>query len=60
MRIELIKENEDGSADFSLLDMTADEITAFVRLGMVKALEDAIEDAKKYDPNLVVKNEESA
>ena len=52
MRIELIRENEDGSADFSLLDMTADEITAFVRLGIVKALEEAIEDAKKYDPTL--------
>ena len=58
MRIELIRENEDGSADFSLLDMTADEITAFVRLGMVKALEEAIEDAKKYDPNLVAEVKE--
>lgn len=52
MRLELIKENEDGSADFSIEDMTADEITAFVRLGMIKALQDAIEDAKKYDPTL--------
>lgn len=60
MRVELIKENEDGSADFNLLDMTADEITAFVRLGMIKALEDAIEDAKKYDPNLVVNNSEDS
>ena len=57
MRIELIKENEDGSADFSLLDMTPEEVTALVRIGIITALENAVEDAKKYDPNLVVKND---
>ena len=59
MRIEELKGNVDGSTDYVILDMTEEETTAFVRLGIVKALEDAIEDAKKYDPNLVVNNESS-
>lgn len=58
MRIEELKGNVDGSTDYVILDMTEEETTAFVRLGIVKALEDAIEDAKKYDPNLVVEVKE--
>ena len=52
MKLEQIAENPDGSADFSISDMTEEEVQSFVRLGIVKALEDAIEDAKKYDPAL--------
>lgn len=52
MRIEELKGNVDGSTDYIILDMTEDETAAFVRLGIVKALEEAIEDAKKYDPAL--------
>jgi hypothetical protein len=54
MKLEQLRENPDGSADFNISDMTEEEVMSFVRLGIVKALEDAIEDAKKYDPNLVV------
>ena len=52
MKLEQLTENPDGSADFSISDMTEEEVQSFVRLGIVKALEDAIEDAKKYDPAL--------
>jgi hypothetical protein len=58
MKIEQFRENEDGSADFSISDMTEEEVMSFVRLGLVKALEEAIEDAKKYDPNLVAEVKE--
>jgi len=40
--------------------MTEEEVMSFVRLGLVKALEAAIEDAKKYDPNLVIKQNEDS
>ena len=55
MKLEQTAENPDGSADFIISDMTDEEVMSFVRLGIVKALEDAIEDAKKYDPGVEVK-----
>lgn len=59
MKLEQLAENPDGSADFSISDMTEEEVQSFVRLGIIKALEDALKDAAKYDPNLLVKNEDS-
>lgn len=53
MKLEQLRENSDGSADFNISDMTESEVQSFVRLGIIKALEDAIEDAKKYDPELL-------
>jgi hypothetical protein len=60
MKLEQLRENPDGSADFNISDMTEEEVMSFVRLGIVKALEDAIEDAKKYDPNLVIEDHEDS
>ena len=60
MKLEQWRENPDGSADFNISDMTEEEVMSFVRLGIVKALEDAIEDAKKYDPNLVIEDREDS
>jgi hypothetical protein len=54
MKLEQLNENPDGSVDFSISDLTDEEVMSLVRLGIIKALEEAIEDAKKYDPNLVV------
>ena len=59
MKLEQLAENPDGSADFSISDMTEEEVQSFVRLGIIKALEDALKDAAKYDPNLLVNNESS-
>lgn len=59
MKLEQIAENPDGSADFNISDLTEEEVMSFVRLGIIKALEDAIEDAKKYDPKLVIQHEDS-
>jgi dienelactone hydrolase len=52
MRLEAIKENPDGSADYMIEDLTDEEATAFIRLGIIKALETAIEDARRYDPQV--------
>ena len=55
MKLEQIKENPDGSADFMVTDITDDEANALIRMGIIKAIEVAIEEAKKYE----VKNEDS-
>jgi hypothetical protein len=52
MKLEQFKENPDGSADFNISDITEEEAQAFIRLGIVKALEIAMIEAKKYDPNI--------
>lgn len=48
MQFELAKENEDGSAVFTI-DMTPEETRAFVLLGIKTALLAGIEDAKAWD-----------
>ena len=52
MKLEQWRENPDGSADFNISDMTEEEAQTFIRLGIVKALEIAMVEAKKYDPNI--------
>jgi hypothetical protein len=49
MKLELIKENEDGGADYSMY-FEEDEIATFVRLGVVAALEKAIVDGENLNP----------
>jgi hypothetical protein len=50
MELNLVKENEDGSADF---DMTLSplEVQALVNLGLVAVLKQAIEEGKEYVPS---------
>lgn len=48
MNVTLAKENEDGSAVFTI-DMTPEEVKAFVLLGIKTALLAGIEDAKAWD-----------
>jgi hypothetical protein len=53
MKLEMIRENEDGSADFTIEDLTPEQTQAFVRLGIIKALEDGIKEAQsKYNPDV--------
>ena len=50
MEVNLIRENPDGSADFTF-DMNAEEIKAMVQLGIITALTNAIKETQeKYDP----------
>jgi hypothetical protein len=47
MEVKLIRENHDGSADFSF-DMTDKEKEALLCLGIITGLKAGIEEGKKY------------
>ena len=47
MKVELLKEHEDGSATF-MIDMSDKEKTVLLCLGIVAGLEKAIKDAEQY------------
>ena len=47
MEVNLIKENEDGSADYSF-DLTAEEQGLLIRFAIIEALKRGIEEGKKY------------
>ena len=47
--VELIRENEDGSADFSF-NFPPEALQALTRLGIITALKAGIEDAKRLNP----------
>ena len=42
MKVTLIKENEDGSADFQLDNVSPQQMQLIIQTGMIKLLEDAI------------------
>ena len=50
MEVKLIKENEDGSADYSF-DLTAEEQGSLMRFAIIEALKRAIEEGKQYVPS---------
>ena len=50
MNLNLIKENDDGSADFDLT-ISPLEVQALVNLGLVTVLKKAIEEGKEYVPS---------
>ena len=46
MNVEMIKENEDGSASYTF-DMTREEAEALIRFGILEALKAAIREGDK-------------
>jgi hypothetical protein len=46
MQVEMIKESEDGSANFSF-DMTREETEALLRFGILEAIKAAIREGDK-------------
>jgi len=48
-KVTLIRENEDGSADYQC-NFSPEELEALTRLGILTALQVAIEDAKRLNP----------
>ena len=48
--VALIKENEDGSADY-MFNLPPESMEAFARLGIMTALQAAVEGAKRYEPD---------
>lgn len=49
MDVKLIKENEDGSADFHV-NMSEAEQEDLIRFAFIEMLKRGIEEGKKYDP----------
>ena len=50
MDVKLIKENEDGSAEF-MFDMSPSEMESLLHLGIITAIKNGIEEGKKYAPS---------
>lgn len=50
MEVNLIKENEDGSADYTF-DLTDEERGFLMRWAIIEALKRAIEEGKQYVPS---------
>lgn len=50
MEVNLIRENEDGSADYTF-DLTAEEQASLMRFAIIEALKRAIEEGKQYVPS---------
>ena len=48
--VTLVKENEDGSAVYTF-DFTSEQKETLLRLGIITALMNGIEEAKKYHPD---------
>lgn len=46
MQVMLIRENEDGSADYAF-DLTAEEQASLIRLGILEALKAAIREGER-------------
>jgi hypothetical protein len=47
MNLTLIKENEDGSADYNITNMSAEEQAYLIQKGIIKMLEEFIEREQK-------------
>ena len=50
MNIELVKENEDGSADYTM-NLSEEEHGQLIRFAFVEMLKRGMEEGKKYDPS---------
>lgn len=50
MQVNLLKENEDGSADYTF-DLSSTEQDDLVRWAIMEAIKRAVEEGKKYDPS---------
>ena len=51
MNVELIRENADGSADY-MFNLSPESVAAFARLGIMTALQAAVDGAKRYEPDV--------
>jgi hypothetical protein len=49
MELDLIKENEDGSADYTV-SLSNEEQAQLIRFAFIEMLKRGIEEGKKYDP----------
>jgi len=60
MKMKRFRDNPDGSADFLIEDLTQKETDALVRLGLIRAIENGIKEAKeKFTPKEDFTDEDS-
>jgi hypothetical protein len=50
MKLDLIKENEDGSADYQM-ELSSEEQGQLIRFAFIELLKRGMEEGKKYDPS---------
>ena len=50
IEVSLIKENDDGSADY-MFNLPPDSVAAFARLGIMTAIQAGLDGAKRYEPD---------
>lgn len=48
MIVELLKEHEDGSATYTICDITKEEHDSLMRFAIIEALKNAIKEGDKY------------
>ena len=48
--VSLIKENDDGSADY-MFNLPPDSVASFARLGIMTAIQAGLDGAKRYEPD---------
>jgi hypothetical protein len=58
MEVKLIRENEDGSADYSF-DMTDEERQALMRWAIIEALKRGVEEGKKLQTKEINESNDS-
>jgi hypothetical protein len=59
MNVELLEEHEDGSATYTLCDMTKEEHDGLMRFAIMEALKNAIKEGDKYKVDSLESKDES-
>jgi len=50
-KVELIRENPDGSADY-MFNLTPESVMSFARLGIMTAIQAGLDKAERYEPDV--------
>jgi len=50
-KVELIRENDDGSADY-MFNLPPESVMSFARLGIMTAIQAGLDKAERYEPDV--------
>lgn len=59
MIVELVEEHEDGSATYTIGDMTKQEHDSLMRFAIIEALKNAVKEGEKYKATSLESKDES-
>ena len=59
MIVELVQEHEDGSATYTICDITKDEHDSLMRFAIIEAMKNAIKEGDKYKVGSLESKDES-